>query len=173
CSDQRAPRPAGKPHRPLPRPGRWFREHAPRARGHAARTLTISTSMTRYYRGALAALALISLAACGENPEMTEAQAKQQAEQQVSGKALTSVQVVPAERRQMQAWVYSQGTARSRQREFLTFTQQGLVTHVDAELRVGMPVKAGQLIANQAPERVTADLQAAKAALAEAQASLE
>lgn len=125
--------------------------------------------MTRYYRGALAALALISLAACGENPEMTEAQAEQQA----SGKAVTSVQVVPAERRQMQAWVYSQGTARSRQREFLTFTQQGLVTHVDAELRVGMPVKAGQLIANQAPERVTADLQAAKAALAEAQASLE
>lgn len=125
--------------------------------------------MTRYYRGALAALALISLAACGEDPEMTEAQAEQQA----SGKALTSVQVVPAERRQMQAWVYSQGTARSRQREFLTFTQQGLVTHVDAELRVGMPVKAGQLIANQAPERVTADLQAAKAALAEAQASLE
>ena len=125
--------------------------------------------MTRYYRGALAALALISLTACGENPEMTEAQAEQQA----SGKAVTSVQVVPAERRQMQAWVYSQGTARSRQREFLTFTQQGLVTHVDAELRVGMPVKAGQLIANQAPERVTADLQAAKAALAEAQASLE
>lgn len=131
--------------------------------------MTISTDMNKYCRGALGALVLISLAACGEKPEPAEAPADQQA----SAKAATSVQVVPAERRQIQAWVYSQGTARSRQREFLTFTQQGLVTHVDADLRVGMPVKAGQLIANQAPERVTADLQAAKAALAEAQASLE
>lgn len=83
-----------------------------------------------------------------------------------------SVQAVPVQRRDIQAWTYSQGTARSRQREFLTFTQQGMVTYVDPALRVGSPVQRGQLIAHQAPARVTADLQAAKAALQEAQANL-
>ena len=84
----------------------------------------------------------------------------------------TSVNVVAVERKPLQAWVYSQGTARSRQREFLTFTQQGQVTFVDESLRVGRPVKAGQVIAHQALERVQADRQAAQAALAEAQAGL-
>src|SRR5690606_14252559 len=74
--------------------------------------------------------------------------------------------------RTLQSWVYSQGTARSRQREFLTFTQQGTVSYVDPELRVGSPVKKGQLIAHQAPDRVQAELQAARAALAEAEANL-
>ncbi|GAA5232569.1 efflux RND transporter periplasmic adaptor subunit [Verticiella sediminum] len=83
-----------------------------------------------------------------------------------------SVRVVPVERRELQGWVYSQGTARSRQREFLTFTQQGMVTYVDDSLSVGSPVEAGQLIANQAPDRPQADLRAARAALAEAQANL-
>lgn len=83
-----------------------------------------------------------------------------------------SVTVVPVERRNLQSWVYSQGTARSRQREFLTFTREGMVTFVDDELRVGSPVKVGTLIAHQAPERLEADLQAARASQAEAEASL-
>ncbi|MGE8497922.1 MAG: efflux RND transporter periplasmic adaptor subunit [Pseudomonas sp.] len=126
--------------------------------------------MTPFRRCTLATLVLLSLAACGDKTEPTEQQSERP-QQEADGKR-TSVNVVAAERRQLQAWVYSQGTARSRQREFLTFTQQGVVSHVDETLRVGMPVKAGQLIAHQAPERVTADLQAAKASLAEAQASL-
>lgn len=128
-------------------------------------------AMSRRCRCTLAIFVLISLAACGDSPELTEQQGDQP-QQESRGHRTISVNVVAAERRQLQAWVYSQGTARSRQREFLTFTQQGVVSYVDALLRVGVPVKAGQLIANQAPERVTADLQAAKARLAEAQASL-
>lgn len=76
------------------------------------------------------------------------------------------------EPRTLQSWVYSQGAARSRQREFLTFTQQGAVSCVDPELRVGSPVKKGQLIAHQAPDRVQTVLQAARAALAGAEANL-
>lgn len=131
--------------------------------------MMMTPAMNRFCRSTLGAFALISLAACGEQSEPEQAQA----EQQQDTRRAVSVNVVAVERRQLQAWVYSQGTARSRQREFLTFTQQGVVSHVDPQLRVGMPVKAGQLIANQAPERVKADLQAAKASLAEAQASLE
>ncbi|MDH1265921.1 efflux RND transporter periplasmic adaptor subunit [Pseudomonas sp. GD03944] len=126
--------------------------------------------MTRFCRYSLALAALLGLAACGGSPS-EEPQDDSQAK--TSAQRATSVKVEAAQRRELQAWVYSQGTARSRQREFLTFTQQGVVSHVDEELRVGMPVKAGQLIANQAPERVTADLQAARASLAEAQASLK
>lgn len=130
----------------------------------------ISTAMNRYCRSTLGALVLISLAACGEKSDTSEPVAEQS---QASDKRTTSVNVAAVERRQLQAWVYSQGTARSRQREFLTFTQQGVVSYVDPQLRVGMPVKTGQVIAHQAPERVEADLQAAKASLAEAQASLK
>ncbi|UUD63095.1 efflux RND transporter periplasmic adaptor subunit [Pseudomonas seleniipraecipitans] len=126
--------------------------------------------MNRYCRSTLGALVLISLAACGEHSDTSEPVAEQS---QASDKRTTSVNVAAVERRQLQAWVYSQGTARSRQREFLTFTQQGVVSYVDPQLRVGMPVKTGQVIAHQAPERVEADLQAAKASLAEAQASLK
>ncbi len=115
---------------------------------------------------------LFGLLGCGGAQEPQAQHNGQPAEGQQDGTQLVSVKVVPVEQRNLQAWVYSQGTARSRQREFLTFTQQGMVSHVDEQLRVGSPVKTGQLIAHQAPERVQADLQAAKAALAEAQANL-
>ncbi|WP_193073173.1 efflux RND transporter periplasmic adaptor subunit [Pseudomonas sp. FME51] len=117
---------------------------------------------------------LFGLLGCGgsEEPDQQQDAEPNAAAQQDSGAQVVSVKVVPVEHRNLQAWVYSQGTARSRQREFLTFTQQGVVSHVDEELRIGSPVKAGQLIAHQAPERVQADLQAARAALAEAEANL-
>ncbi len=130
-------------------------------------------AMTRPRHFAFGAFVLISLAACGgktDSPEQT-ADNQKAAGQQAADRAI-SVNVVAVEKRQLQGWIYSQGTARSRQREFLTFTQQGVVAHIDNKLRVGMPVKAGQLIANQALERVNADLQAARASLAEAQANL-
>lgn len=125
----------------------------------------------------LVAAALLGLAACGDSGQQRNAAGDGNAPQaqQAGGRGgaqVTSVQVVPVERRQLQAWIYSQGTARSRQREFLTFTQPGVVTHIDERLRVGSAVKAGQVIAHQAPERLQADFQAARAAVAEADAGL-
>lgn len=116
--------------------------------------------------------ALLVVAGCGGDSEPDAAQ-QANGEQPRSGQSQpVSVRVVAVEPRKLQAWVYSQGTARSRQREFLTFTQQGTVTHVDESLQVGSPVKAGQLIAHQAPDRVEAELQAARAGVAEAEANL-
>lgn len=131
--------------------------------------------MCKSRMSAVGAVLLFGLLGCGgtEEPEAQQNGQSATAEQQGGEAQLVSVKAVPVEHRNLQTWVYSQGTARSRQREFLTFTQQGMVSHVDEELRVGSPVKAGQLIAHQAPERVQADLQAAKAALAEAEANLE
>lgn len=119
---------------------------------------------------ALGITALLSLVACGQEDASENQQPASEKKQ--SDERATSVSVALVEQRYLQSWIYSQGTARSRQREFLTFTQQGLVTHVDENLRVGIKVNAGQLIAYQAPERVQADLQAANAALAEAEANL-
>lgn len=117
-------------------------------------------------------LITLALSACsGQNDGAAPAANKHSLPSQGNVLAV-SVNVVQVQSRALQGWVYSQGTARSRQREFLTFTQQGVVSFVDEKLRVGSPVKAGQLIAHQAPERVQADLQAAKAALAEAEANL-
>lgn len=116
-------------------------------------------------------IVLLGLTACGGNSEPEPAE--EAAAQQRSGQSQpVSVNVATVEPRKLQAWVYSQGTARSRQREFLTFTQQGMVTFVDEKLEVGSPVSAGQVIAHQAPDRVEAELQAARAALAEAEANL-
>lgn len=123
---------------------------------------------------AVGVTALFALAACGgDSDEADAASAPESAAQQSQSSATAvSVRAVQVQQRGLQGWIYSQGTARSRQREFLTFTQQGLVTFVDEDLRVGSPVKKGQMIAHQAPERVQADLQASRASLAEAQASL-
>ncbi|TKA93253.1 efflux RND transporter periplasmic adaptor subunit [Halopseudomonas bauzanensis] len=131
--------------------------------------------MCKSRMSAVGVVLLFGLLGCGgtEEPEVQQNGQSATAGQQGGEAQLVSVKAVPVEHRNLQTWVYSQGTARSRQREFLTFTQQGMVSHVDEELRVGSPVKAGQLIAHQAPERVQADLQAAKAALAEAEANLE
>ena len=119
----------------------------------------------------LALAAMLGLHGCGDN-EPDEASEASSPQQRTGQSQPVSVNVVTAEPRKIQAWVYSQGTARSRQREFLTFPQQGTVTFVDENLRVGSPVKRGQLIAHQAPDPVDAELQAARAGLAEAEASL-
>lgn len=114
---------------------------------------------------------LLGLQGCSGDSETDAAQVNEGQQGQNQSQPV-SVKVVAVEPRELQGWVYSQGTARSRQREFLTFTQQGMVTHVDEDLQVGSPVKAGQLIAHQAPDRVDAELQAARAGLAEAEANL-
>ncbi len=132
--------------------------------------------MSKHRITALGALILLGLMGCGDRsdtPENGAGSAPASPSDTANGSPPISVHVEQVERRKVQGWVYGQGTARSRQREFLTFTQQGIVSHVDEKLRVGVPVKAGQLIAHQAPERVRADLQAAKASLAEAEANLK
>ncbi len=129
--------------------------------------------MNKLWMTAAGAAALVMLAACGQDESADGQPADGAAAQSPQNEArAVSVRARPVQQRSLQAWIYSQGTARSRQREFLTFTQEGLVSYVDPELRVGSPVKQGHLIAHQAPERVQADLQAARASLAEAQASL-
>lgn len=111
-------------------------------------------------------VSLLLLSACGSDeavpPENAEAQQA----------PAVSVRMEPADVTALQGWTYSQGTARSLSREYLTFTEQGKVTFVDQDLRVGMPVAEGQLIAYQAPARLEAELASARASLEEAEASL-
>lgn len=115
--------------------------------------------------------ALFALVACGADaPETSGASGKTAATQDQAPPV--SVRVAPAEITAIQSWMYSQGTARAIRREFLSFTEPGRVTHVDPSLRPGSPVKRGQLIANQAPQRPQADLSAARAAVREAEATL-
>ncbi|WP_252106029.1 MULTISPECIES: efflux RND transporter periplasmic adaptor subunit [unclassified Halomonas] len=114
------------------------------------------------------ALACLLLSACGSDDESTPP-ADEEAIQQAPA---VSVRVEPAEVLALQGWTYSQGTARSLRREYLTFTEQGKVTFVDQDLRVGVPVSEGQLIAHQAPGRLEAELASARASLEEAEASL-
>ncbi|KAA0009758.1 efflux RND transporter periplasmic adaptor subunit [Billgrantia pellis] len=109
---------------------------------------------------------LLLLSACSREEENAQEGVQAQEEPAVS------VRVQPAEVTALQGWVYSQGTARSMRREYLTFTEQGKVTYVDQDLRVGSPVSEGQLIAHQAPERLEAELASARAALNEAEANL-
>lgn len=114
----------------------------------------------------LALLLLLSACSGGDNSGQDSAEA------QVPEEPAVSVSVIPAEVIALQGWQYSQGTARSLRREYLTFTEQGKVTFVDQDLRVGMPVEEDQLIAHQAPGRLEAELASARASLNEAEASL-
>ncbi|WP_456269491.1 efflux RND transporter periplasmic adaptor subunit [Kushneria sp. AK178] len=111
---------------------------------------------------ALGGALLLVLSACGGEEAPAPAQEA----------PAVSVRVQPAEVTSLQGWVYSQGTARSMHREYLTFTEQGRVTFVDQDLRVGSPVSQGQLIAHQDPGRLEAELASARASLDEAQANL-
>jgi RND family efflux transporter MFP subunit len=131
--------------------------------------------MNSYPILAASLVVLLGLSGCGGEPEekTVKGAAEKQTEAPAAAAPAVSVQVEAVARQPLQSWVYSQGTARSRQREYLNFTQAGVVSFVDENMRVGVPVKKGQVIAHQAPERVTADHQAARAALAEAEANLE
>lgn len=115
-------------------------------------------------------MALIFISGCGREPGDDQA---------VPEANPVSVRAVPVTRTDIRTWIYGQGTARAVRREFLTFTGQGRITYV-ADLRVGSPVYAGQLIAHLEPDRVDADLASAQSDLAtaraarqEAQANLE
>lgn len=132
--------------------------------------MTQTTPMKMLWTLLFGLAAVLTLSACDRSEPAPEPDASRTS---AAAQQTVSVTVAPAHQRHLQGWIYSQGTARSLRREFLTFTQQGLVTYVDEDLRVGSPVKAGQLIAHQAPERVEADLQASQAAQVEAEANLD
>src|SRR5690554_4555669 len=72
---------------------------------------------------------VLLVAGCGGGSEPEQA-AEQTGQDSVGQARPVSVRVTAVEPRTLQSWVYSQGTARSRQREFLTFTQQGTVSYV-------------------------------------------
>lgn len=109
-------------------------------------------------RRLLALAVLIAVAGCGSGDDAPREATP------------VSVRVAPATHAEIRAWVYGQGTARAVHREFLTFAGQGRVTHV-ADLTVGSPVRAGQLIAELEPDRVQADLATAHGDLASARAA--
>lgn len=102
-------------------------------------------------RISFALLALAALAACGAD------------EEPAAEVAIVSVRAVPVERRELQAWVYGQGTARAIRREFLTFAEAGRVEWLDPQLRVGSTVARGKVIAYQEPARSRAGLANAEA----------
>lgn len=118
----------------------------------------------------LSLLFAFSGAACSRADAQSEAPADSSTTS--SAEEAVTVRVAKAEIAAIQSWVYAQGTARARQREFLTFANQGRVAYVDPKLRVGSPVKKGQVIAYLEPERVGADLSSAQAGLAGRQADL-
>ncbi|MFC6198359.1 efflux RND transporter periplasmic adaptor subunit [Ponticaulis profundi] len=114
---------------------------------------------------ALACLAAL-LSACGSEsgqPDSTTTQAEQASEPK------TTVRVVETETRDVQTFVFGEGTARAVKREFLTFESAGRVDYIDPDIKEGDPVKKGQLIAYQQQDRPEAELANAQANVVESQ----
>src|SRR5690606_21442349 len=118
-------------------------------------------SIMRQFRPALTFFASLALAACGSGEEEEAAQP-----------ATVSVRVVPAAVSDVQAWIYAQGTARAYRREFLTFASAGRVAYATPTPGAGSPGRQGQVMADQQPGRVRADVANAEAGVASAQAEL-
>ena len=88
------------------------------------------------------------------------------------------VRVIPAQRRQIRAWVFAEGTARSVQREYLTFERAGRVVHVrpgadGGDLRAGETVKAGEVLARLDDRNYQSEIETARASLEEAKTQAE
>ncbi len=82
------------------------------------------------------------------------------------------VRVATAHLETIQAWVFSEGTARSVQREYLTFEMTGRVTFVGPE-KAGEPVKKGQVLAQLDKRKYAADVDAALASIQEAKTNAQ
>ena len=102
---------------------------------------------------ALLALALFAYLAFAGEEEKAEPKPKE---------ARVSVQTATAVKKDVQAWVFAEGTARSAMREYLSFEQSGRITYIMPGLREGMLVKKGTVLARQDPRRIEADLKEAK-----------
>ena len=84
-----------------------------------------------------------------------------------------SVGIAKVKRGDMETWIFSEGTARSVRREYLTFENPGKVDYIKIkangeELKEGDPVKKGELLAHQDQRAYKADLDVAKASVNEA-----
>lgn len=90
----------------------------------------------------------------------------------VREQARQSVHVVVARSEPIQSWVFADGTARSVQREYLTFEISGRVTMVAPE-KEGVRVKKGDVLAELDHRKYAADVDAAKASIQEAKTQLE
>lgn len=78
------------------------------------------------------------------------------------------VRVATAQRAAIRAWVFAEGTARSVQREYLTFEMSGRVTFV-GPTKEGQAVKKGEVLAQLDKRKYAADVDAALAGIQEAQ----
>lgn len=83
-----------------------------------------------------------------------------------------SVKLVTAINSPIQAWVFAEGTARSSQREYLTFEATGRVTMVGPE-KPGTAVKKGDVLATLDKRTFAADVDAALASIEEAKTQVE
>lgn len=86
--------------------------------------------------------------------------------------ARLSVKLVPAVRSPVQAWVFAEGTARSSQREYLTFEATGRVTFVGPD-KPGATVGEGEVLATLDNRSFAADVDAAVAQIDEAKTQFE
>lgn len=82
------------------------------------------------------------------------------------------VRVVTAQQSPLQAWVFAEGTARSAQREYLTFEKSGRVVFVGPK-KEGELVKAGQVLAYLDKRKYVADVDSALASLEEAKTKID
>lgn len=82
------------------------------------------------------------------------------------------VRIVSAQQNPLQAWVFAEGTARSAQREYLTFEKSGRVVFLGPK-KEGEPVKAGQVLAYLDKRKYVADVDSALASLEEAKTKID
>jgi RND family efflux transporter MFP subunit len=97
--------------------------------------------------------------------------------EQQTERAAVSVRTVEAERGSVRAWVFAEGTARSVQREYLTFENSGKIVYIATgpdgeELREGDPVTVGTVLARQDQRQYEAAVQTAQASVREARTQL-
>lgn len=84
-----------------------------------------------------------------------------------------TVRVIEVKKRDLQSWVFAEGTARSAAREFLNFQSSGRIAYVDPELREGSLVKKGALLAYLDQRRIEADLTEASTGIEVAKTELK
>jgi RND family efflux transporter MFP subunit len=83
-----------------------------------------------------------------------------------------SVVLVTVENRDVQSWIFGEGTARAKSREFLSFDTAGRIAYVDQDLKEGDPVKKGQVIAYLQQDGPDADIASARARTSDADTQL-
>lgn len=89
-----------------------------------------------------------------------------------------SVESVIVQQQPIQAWIFADGTARSTNREYLTFERSGKINYIKPgtdgrELRQGDPVKAGEVLARMDQRRYQSEIKTADSVLDEAKTQLE